>query len=98
MGEVLEQIQSSRSVAGPGNGHDLARWAGRRNLRSENRDELGVFRFANTEQDGVYRAVVGANPRDWLWAVNVPTATGFAESSESDPARTNESELKGSVR
>jgi hypothetical protein len=94
VGEVLEQIQNSGSA-----GLEMAMTLpdGRtENLRSENRDEFGVFRFANTEQDGVYRAVIGANPRDWLWAVNVPTATDSLKSSESDPTRTNESELKGS--
>ena len=66
------------------------------NLRSESRDEFTVFRYTGTEQNGVYHAVIGLNPRDWLFAVNVPTATDAQQSSESDPARTNELELRTS--
>ena len=92
VGEVLEQVQPS---GGAGLEMAMTLPDGRtENLRSENRDEFGVFRFPSTEQDGVYRAVVGVNPRDWLFAVNVPTSTDSQQSSESDPVRTNETELK----
>ncbi len=94
VGDILEQFQPSGSaglemvMTGP-EGHSES-------LRSENRDEFSVFRFTGTEQDGVYRAVIGLNPRDWLFAVNVPLATDSQQSSESDPARTNELELRTS--
>ncbi|HEV8059984.1 MAG TPA: VWA domain-containing protein [Gemmataceae bacterium] len=94
VGDILEQFQPSGSaglemvMSGP-EGHNES-------LRSENRDEFSVFRYTGTEQDGVYRAVIGLNPRDWLFAVNVPIATDSQQSSESDPARTNELELRTS--
>jgi hypothetical protein len=94
VGDVLEQVQPSG-----GAGLEMAMTVPdghTENLRSENRDEFGVFRFPNTEQDGVYRAVVGVNPRDWLFAVNVPTSNDTQQSSESDPVRTNEAELRTS--
>jgi hypothetical protein len=59
----------------------------------QDRDEGGVLRWMDTERSGVYRATVGRDPRDYLFAVNVPRATSSHESSESDLARTNREEL-----
>ena len=94
VGDILEQYQPTGSL-----GLEMAMTLpdGRTEaLRSENRDDSSVFRYTGAESDGVYRGVIGLNPRDWLFAVNVPIATDSQQSSESDPARTNELELRTS--
>jgi hypothetical protein len=62
--------------------------------RTELRDEVGVLRWSNTDESGIYRASIGAHPREYLFAVNVPTASDGQQASESDLARTNPSELQ----
>jgi hypothetical protein len=96
VGDILEQFQPS---GGAGLEMAMTLPDGRtETLRSENRDDFSVFRFANTELDGVYHAAIGLNARDWLYAVNVPTTTDTQQSSESDPARTNEVELRSAYQ
>jgi hypothetical protein len=57
-------------------------------------DEVPVLRFAETDQAGIYRLTVGQHPQEYLFAVNVPTATEGQESSESDLLRVHEPELR----
>jgi hypothetical protein len=57
-------------------------------------DEASVFRWADTDQSGLYRATIGQHPQDHFFAVNVPTATDGQSASESDLTRTNADELK----
>jgi hypothetical protein len=61
---------------------------------TEAQDETGMLRWAETDLSGVYRAVIGQHPRDYLFAVNVPTATETQQASESDLSRTNHTELQ----
>lgn len=53
-----------------------------------------LMRFAETEVSGVYRVTLGASPREYLYAVNVPAASDDQLSSESNLARTNKEELE----
>jgi hypothetical protein len=62
--------------------------------RTEARDEAGLLHWADTDTSGVYRATIGAHPRDFLFAVNVPTAGTGQQGSESDLARANSAELQ----
>jgi len=58
------------------------------------RDMDVLWRSADTDISGVYRATVGAHPREHLLAVNVPMAADRQQRSESDLTRTTEEELK----
>ncbi|HLN27448.1 MAG TPA: VWA domain-containing protein [Gemmataceae bacterium] len=62
--------------------------------RTELRGEVGVLRWSDTDLSGVYRATLGQYPREHLFAVNVPTSGAGQQSSESDLARTNQTELQ----
>ena len=62
--------------------------------QTEARDEIGVLRWADTDQSGLYRATIGQHPQEYLFAVNVPVATDTQLASESDLARTNSTELQ----
>jgi hypothetical protein len=56
-------------------------------------DEASVFRWADTDQSGLYRATIGQHPQDHLFAVNVPASADGQSASESDLTRTNADEL-----
>jgi hypothetical protein len=64
--------------------------------RTETLEEAGVLRWSDTDASGLYRATIGQHPQDYLFAVNVPTATDNHQASESDLTRTNQSELQSS--
>jgi hypothetical protein len=64
------------------------------NARTEDREDGSVFRWSGTDQSGVYRAVIGLDPHDHLFAVNVPTTTESQQACESDLTRTNQEELR----
>ncbi|HEV2950294.1 MAG TPA: VWA domain-containing protein [Gemmataceae bacterium] len=64
------------------------------NARTEDREDGSVFRWSGTDTSGVYRAVIGLDPRDHLFAINVPTTTDAQQACESDLARTNPEELR----
>ncbi len=65
-------------------------------VRTQPLDDATVFRFADTDVSGLYRAVVGQHPREFLFAVNVPAATLGEEGSESDLTRATPEELRRS--
>src|SRR5262249_31145356 len=48
----------------------------------------------DTDQSGVYRVTLGGDPHDYLFAVNVPTATDSQQACESDLTRTEPDELR----
>jgi hypothetical protein len=62
--------------------------------RTEAGGEVGVLRWTDTDTSGIYRAILGQHPQEYLFAVNVPTATASQQASESDLARTNPTELQ----
>jgi hypothetical protein len=64
------------------------------NARTEDREDGSVFRWSGTDTSGVYRAVIGLDRRDHLFAINVPTTTDAQQACESDLARTNAEELR----
>jgi aerotolerance regulator-like protein/VWA domain-containing protein/von Willebrand factor type A domain-containing protein len=57
-------------------------------------DEMAVVRFPETDQSGIYRLTLGASPREFLFAVNVPISTSTAVASESDLSRVSTAELE----
>ncbi len=57
-------------------------------------EDATVFRWVDTDLSGVYRLTVGADPRDYLFAVNVPAAGSDQRPSESDLARVNKERLQ----
>jgi hypothetical protein len=61
--------------------------------RTQDRDENALLRWTDTDVSGIYRATYGKYGRDYLFAVNVPTATDTQQASESDLTRTNAEEL-----
>jgi hypothetical protein len=63
-------------------------------LQTEARDENSVLRWADTDVSGLYRALIGQHPQEYLFAVNVPTTTESQQACESEPARTNLAELQ----
>ncbi len=62
--------------------------------QTHDRDDACIFAWADTYSSGVYRATLGANPREHLFAVNVPVATETQQTCESDLTRTNREELR----
>jgi hypothetical protein len=61
--------------------------------RTQDREENAVLCWTDTDVSGIYRATIGRHPQDYLFAVNVPTATDSQQASESDLTRTNRDEL-----
>jgi hypothetical protein len=57
-------------------------------------EDAALLRFTETDQSGVYRALFGQHPQEYLFAVNVPTATEAQQASESDLSRVGRSELQ----
>jgi hypothetical protein len=62
--------------------------------RTQDREEGALLLWTDTDTSGVYRATLGNDPRDHLFAVNVPTATDSQQACESDLTRTNREELR----
>jgi Aerotolerance regulator N-terminal/von Willebrand factor type A domain len=91
-GETLEAVLQPGNV---GLDASIATPDGRiEKTQTTTQDDLGVLRWTDTEVSGLYRATLGHSPQDYLFAVNVPTATEAQQSSESDLARTNCDELQ----
>lgn len=53
-----------------------------------------VLRFGETDLSGVYRITFGASPREYFFAVNVPSSSDDQVYSESNLARTTKAELE----
>jgi hypothetical protein len=66
--------------------------------RTEDREDVGVLRWIDTDQSGIYRAVIGQHPQEHLFAVNVPAATAQQQACESDLTRTNEDEIRATYQ
>jgi hypothetical protein len=58
----------------------------RRTLEAQTQltEEASVFRWADTDVSGLYRVTIGTEPREHLFAVNVPATTPGQRASESD--------------
>jgi hypothetical protein len=61
--------------------------------RTLSSEDTNVLRWADTDVSGVYRVVLGHDPQEHLFAVNVPAATSSEEASESDLTRASRDEL-----
>ncbi len=61
-------------------------------VRTMARDETALWRWSDTDVSGVYRAVIGSHPREYLNVVNVP-AGEKVQGGESDLTRTTDSAL-----
>lgn len=62
--------------------------------RIQDRDDARVLSWSDTDISGLYRATIGNDPREHLFAVNVPTSTEADRATESNLTRTNKDELK----
>jgi hypothetical protein len=61
--------------------------------RTQNQD-AGAVRWTDTDVSGVYSITVGSDPREHLFAVNVPALNEAQQQSESDLTRTTREELQ----
>ncbi|MFL5242168.1 MAG: VWA domain-containing protein [Gemmataceae bacterium] len=59
-------------------------------------DEASVLRWTDTELSGLYRATIGQDPHEYLYAVNVPSSGDAQQAGESDPTRTSAEDLQRS--
>jgi hypothetical protein len=92
VGDVLEEYLPAGSA---GLGFTLHAPDGQtQNGRTQPHDEVGVLRWTDTDTSGIYQAVIGNHPQEYLFAVNVPTTTEAQQACESDLARTNQTELQ----
>ena len=64
------------------------------NVRTQLLDDVCVFRLADTDQSGIYKVTMGSDPRENLFAVNVPTSRPDQAGSESDLTRVDGSVLQ----
>ena len=60
----------------------------------EGQEDAAVFRFPETHHSGIYRLVVGAGKREYMFAVNPPASTATATASESDLNRIAPGEME----
>lgn len=67
---------------------------GKEAARTEEREDAAVLRWADTDVAGLYRASVGRDWREHVFAVNVPTASEGQQACESDLGRVNRDELR----
>jgi hypothetical protein len=63
-------------------------------LATQNQGDGSVLRFGDTDVSGVYTVALGRHPREYLFAVNVPSSTEDQQQSESNLARTSKEELE----
>ena len=93
VGDTLEQF-----LPGAGNAADFTMQVlGQETLetgRTQVQDDGAVLRWTDTDISGIYRATIGQQPQEYLFAVNVPAATEAQQASESDLTRTTEEEIK----
>ncbi|HZT81213.1 MAG TPA: VWA domain-containing protein, partial [Gemmataceae bacterium] len=61
--------------------------------RTHSTEESNLLLWADTDVSGVYRATLGHDPQEHLFAVNVPAATLADEASESDLKRATREDL-----
>ncbi len=66
----------------------------RRRVATQPLADGSVLRFGETDASGVYKIVFGQNPREFLFAVNVPASSEDQQHSESNLARTSKEELE----
>ncbi|HEY7326561.1 MAG TPA: VWA domain-containing protein [Gemmataceae bacterium] len=62
--------------------------------RLESQDEAAVLHWTDTDISGIYSVVIGQNPRQHLFAINVPALNEAQQLSESDLARTTREDLQ----
>jgi hypothetical protein len=57
-------------------------------------DDVSVFRFADTDVSGIYKVTLGSEPREYLFAVNVPANRLDQGGSESDLGRLDKLQMQ----
>lgn len=62
--------------------------------RTQGLGDVTAFRWSDTDTSGIYRLTVGQDPQDYLFAVNVPSATADQKGSESDLRRVTQEQLQ----
>jgi hypothetical protein len=63
-------------------------------VRTQAQDDAAVLRWTDTDVSGVYAVTLGQDPREYLFAVNVPALSESTSVKESDLTRTNREELE----
>ena len=63
-------------------------------VRTELFEDVSVFRFLETDLSGAFKVLLGADPREYLFAVNPPSATPDQRGSESDLGRIDKTRLQ----
>ncbi len=63
-------------------------------VRTQSVEDTSVFRFADTDLSGIYKVTVGSEPREYLFAVNVPMTRPDQGGSESDLTRLDKNLLQ----
>jgi Aerotolerance regulator N-terminal/von Willebrand factor type A domain len=95
---VGEPLEAYLQIGGAGLEVQVETPDGRQeSAQTEAQDELGVLRWTDTDTSGLYRATIGQDAHDYIFAVNVPAAADGQEGSESDLMRTNADELRSLV-
>ncbi len=61
---------------------------------TQNQDDAGLVRFTDTDVSGIYSITVGSDPREHLFAVNVPAINEAQQLSESELTRTSREEIQ----
>lgn len=63
-------------------------------VRTQLIEDVGVFRFADTDFAGIYKVTVGSDPREYLFAINVPATTSEQFGSESNLIRIGKADIE----
>jgi hypothetical protein len=94
VGEMLEEflpggVEMTASVLVPGQEHTGAQAA-----KTQSADDVQIFHWTETDQSGIYRMLIGQDPHEYLFAVNVPVSTPGQRASESDLTRADRDALQ----
>src|SRR4029077_9435725 len=63
-------------------------------VRTQLFEDVSVFRFGETDLRGIYKVTVGSDPREYLFAVNVPSSRPDQGGSESDLSRVDKAQMQ----
>jgi hypothetical protein len=94
VGGILEQFLQAGAADLDGRLYLPGRDSDPVRVRIRGAGEQTIFRWADTDLSGTYKLTVGADPHEYVFAVNVPTGGSEQRPSESDLARANEERLQ----
>jgi hypothetical protein len=96
VGDMLEEFLASSveldvRLFPPGQAHAS------HSARTQGADDVQIFRWIDTDESGIYRMLVGQDPHEYLFAVNVPATTPGQRGSESDLTRADKESLQSAL-